>query len=52
LPFIAGGAAGVLGGFQLGLLGLHVILHLLCLTHQGVHIGAAKTCGHSCFHRS
>ena len=47
---LTGGAAGVLGGFQLGLLGLHVILHLLSLTHQGVHIGAAKACGHSCFH--
>ena len=47
---LTGGAAGVLGSFQLGLLALHVLLHLLSLTHQGVHIGAAVTCGHSCFH--
>ena len=45
-----GSAAGVLGSFQLGLFGFHIFLHLLCLTHEGVHIGAAKTCGHSCFH--
>ena len=47
---LTGGAAGVLGSFQLSLLRLHILLHLLSLTHQGVHIGAAKACGHSCFH--
>src|SRR5699024_470657 len=47
---LAGGAGGVLGLLQLSLLGLHIALHLLGLTHQAVHIGTAVAAGHSCFH--